>query len=123
MEEQDVANKGYIKESDFKYIIAKQKKEYWDKLMKEQKMLLFHWEGTPDLPTKISTSKIQEILRKEFELSEELKITLNIIAQKKRWNKLWRFYEVFQIDDLLNFNSKIIIKNFIIIISKIISFY
>ena len=75
MAEADVANKGYINESDFKYIIAKQKKEYRDKLMKEAKDAFIALGGDPDLHTKISTSKIQEILRKEFELSEELEIT------------------------------------------------
>ena len=72
MAEADVANKGYINESDFKYIIAKQKKEYRDKLMKEAKDAFIALGGDPDLHTKISTIKIQVILRKEFELSEEL---------------------------------------------------
>jgi len=80
MAEADVANKGYINENDFKYIIAKQKKEYRDKLMKEAKDAFIALGGDPELHTKISTSKIQEILRKEFELSEELEITLRKIA-------------------------------------------
>ena len=60
MAEADVANKGYINESDFKYIIAKQKKEYRDKLMKEAKDAFIALGGDPDLHTKISTGKIQE---------------------------------------------------------------
>ena len=63
MAEADVANKGYINENDFKYIIAKQKKEYRDKLMKEAKDAFIALGGDPDLHTKISTGKIQEILR------------------------------------------------------------
>ena len=96
MAEADVANKGYINESDFKYIIAKQKKEYRDKLMKEAKDAFIALGGDPDLHTKISTSKIQEILRKEFELSEELEITLKKIAQNKDEISFEDFMKFFQ---------------------------
>ena len=96
MAEADVANKGYINESDFKYIIAKQKKEYRDKLMKEAKDAFIALGGDPDLHTKISTGKIQEILRKEFELSEELEITLNKIAQNKEEISFEDFMKFFQ---------------------------
>ena len=96
MAEADVANKGYINESDFKYIIAKQKKEYRDKLMKEAKDAFIALGGDPDLNTKISTSKIQEILRKEFELSEELEITLKKIAQNKDEISFEDFMKFFQ---------------------------
>ena len=96
MAEADVANKGYINESDFKYIIAKQKKEYRDKLMKEAKDAFIALGGDPDLHTKISTGKIQEILRKEFELSEELEITLKKIAQNKEEISFEDFMKFFQ---------------------------
>ncbi len=96
MAEADVANKGYINESDFKYIIAKQKKEYRDKLMKEAKDAFIALGGDPDLNTKISTAKIQEILRKEFELSEELEITLKKIAQNKDEISFEDFMKFFQ---------------------------
>ena len=96
MAEADVANKGYINESDFKYIIAKQKKEYRDKLMKEAKDAFIALGGDPDLHTKISTGKIQEILRKEFELSEELEITLKKIAQNKEEIIFEDFMKFFQ---------------------------
>ena len=96
MAEADVANKGYINESDFKYIIAKQKKEYRDKLMKEARDAFIALGGDPDLHTKISTSKIQEILRKEFELSEELEITLKKIAQNKDEINFEDFMNFFQ---------------------------
>ena len=96
MAEADVANKGYINESDFKYIIAKQKKEYRDKLMKEAKDAFIALGGDPDLNTKISTAKIQEILRKEFELSEELEITLKKIAQNKGGISFEDFMKFFQ---------------------------
>ena len=96
MAEADVANKGYINESDFKYIIAKQKKEYRDKLMKEAKDAFIALGGDPDLHTKISTEKIQEILRKEFELSEELEITLKKIAQNKEEISFEDFMKFFQ---------------------------
>jgi len=96
MAEADVANKGYINESDFKYIIAKQKKEYRDKLMKEARDAFIALGGDPDLHTKISTSKIQEILRKEFELSEELEITLKKIAQNKDEINFEDFMKFFQ---------------------------
>ena len=96
MAEADVANKGYINESDFKYIIAKQKKEYRDKLMKEAKDAFIALGGDPDLHTKISTGKIQEILRKEFELSEELEITLKKIAQDKEDISFEDFMKFFQ---------------------------
>ena len=96
MAEADVANKGYINESDFKYIIAKQKKEYRDKLMKEAKDAFIALGGDPDLHTKISTGKIQEILRKEFELSEELEITLRKIAQNKEEISFEDFMKFFQ---------------------------
>ena len=96
MAEADVANKGYINENDFKYIIAKQKKEYRDKLMKEAKDAFIALGGDPDLNTKISTSKIQEILRKEFELSEELEITLKKIAQNKEEISFEDFMKFFQ---------------------------
>ena len=96
MAEADVANKGYINESDFKYIIAKQKKEYRDKLMKEAKDASIALGGDPDLHTKISTGKIQEILRKEFELSEELEITLKKIAQNKDEISFEDFMKFFQ---------------------------
>ena len=96
MAEADVANKGYINESDFKYIIAKQKKEYRDKLMKEAKDAFIALGGDPDLHTKISTGKIQEILRKEFELSEELEITLRKIAQDKEDISFEDFMKFFQ---------------------------
>ena len=96
MAEADVANKGYINESDFKYIIAKQKKEYRDKLMKEAKDAFIALGGDPDLNTKISTAKIQEILRKEFELSEEIEITLKKIAQNKDEISFEDFMKFFQ---------------------------
>ena len=96
MAEADVANKGYINENDFKYIIAKQKKEYRDKLMKEAKDAFIALGGDPDLHTKISTGKIQEILRKEFELSEELEITLKKIAQDKEEISFEDFMKFFQ---------------------------
>ena len=96
MAEADVANKGYINENDFKYIIAKQKKEYRDKLMKEAKDAFIALGGDPDLHTKISTGKIQEILRKEFELSEELEITLKKIAQDKEDISFEDFMKFFQ---------------------------
>ena len=96
MAEADLANKGYINESDFKYIIAKQKKEYRDKLMKEAKDAFIALGGDPDLHTKISTGKIQEILRKEFELSEELEITLKKIAQDKEDISFEDFMKFFQ---------------------------
>ena len=96
MAEADVANKWYINESDFKYIIAKQKKEYRDKLMKEAKDAFIALGGDPDLNTKISTAKIQEILRKEFELSEELEITLKKIAQNKDEISFEDFMKFFQ---------------------------
>ena len=96
MAEADVNNKGYINENDFKYIIAKQKKEYRDKLMKEAKDAFIALGGDPDLHTKISTSKIQEILRKEFELSEELEITLKKIAQNKDEISFEDFMKFFQ---------------------------
>ena len=96
MAEADVANKGYINENDFKYIIAKQKKEYRDKLMKEARDAFIALGGDPDLHTKISTSKIQEILRKEFELSEELEITLKKIAQNKDEISFEDFMKFFQ---------------------------
>ena len=96
MAEADLANKGYINENDFKYIIAKQKKEYRDKLMKEAKDAFIALGGDPDLHTKISTSKIQEILRKEFELSEELEITLKKIAQNKDEISFEDFMKFFQ---------------------------
>ena len=96
MAEADVANKGYINEDDFKYIIAKQKKEYRDKLMKEARDAFIALGGDPDLHTKISTSKIQEILRKEFELSEELEITLKKIAQNKDEISFEDFMKFFQ---------------------------
>ena len=96
MAEADVANKGYINENDFKYIIAKQKKEYRDKLMKEAKDAFIALGGDPDLHTKISTGKIQEILRKEFELSEELEITLKKIAQNKEEISFEDFMKFFQ---------------------------
>ena len=96
MAEADVANKGYINESDFKYIIAKQKKEYRDKLMKEAKDAFIALGGDPDLHNKISTGKIQEILRKEFELSEELEITLKKIAQNKEEISFEDFMKFFQ---------------------------
>ena len=96
MAEADVANKGYINESDFKYIIAKQKKEYRDKLMKEARDAFIALGGDPDLHSKISTSKIQEILRKEFELSEELEITLKKIAQNKDEINFEDFMKFFQ---------------------------
>ena len=96
MAEADVANKGYINENDFKYIIAKQKKEYRDKLMKEAKDAFIALGGDPDLHTKISTEKIQEILRKEFELSEELEITLKKIAQDKEDISFEDFMKFFQ---------------------------
>ena len=96
MAEADVANKGYINENDFKYIIAKQKKEYRDKLMKEARDAFIALGGDPDLHTKISTGKIQEILRKEFELSEELEITLKKIAQDKEDISFEDFMKFFQ---------------------------
>ena len=96
MAEADVANKGYINESDFKYIIAKQKKEYRDKLMKEAKDAFLALGGDPELHSKIPTSKIQEILRKEFELSEELEITLKKIAQNKEEISFEDFMKFFQ---------------------------
>ena len=96
MAEADLANKGYINENDFKYIIAKQKKEYRDKLMKEARDAFIALGGDPDLHTKISTSKIQEILRKEFELSEELEITLKKIAQNKEEITFEDFMKFFQ---------------------------
>ena len=96
MAEADIANKGYINENDFKYIIAKQKKEYRDKLMKEARDAFIALGGDPDLHTKISTSKIQEILRKEFELSEELEITLKKIAQNKDEISFEDFMKFFQ---------------------------
>ena len=96
MAEADVANKGYINENDFKYIIAKQKKEYRDKLMKEARDAFIALGGDPDLHTKISTSKIQEILRKEFELSEELEITFKKIAQNKEEINFEDFMKFFQ---------------------------
>ena len=96
MAEADLANKGYINENDFKYIIAKQKKEYRDKLMKEAKDAFIALGGDPDLHTKISTGKIQEILRKEFELSEELEITLKKIAQDKEDISFEDFMKFFQ---------------------------
>ena len=96
MAEADVANKGYINENDFKYIIAKQKKEYRDKLMKEAKDAFIALGGDPDLHKKISTGKIQEILRKEFELSEELEITLKKIAQDKEDISFEDFMKFFQ---------------------------
>ena len=96
MAEAEVANKGYINENDFKYIIAKQKKEYRDKLMKEAKDAFIALGGDPDLHTKISTSKIQEILRKEFELSEELEITLKKIVQNKDEISFEDFMKFFQ---------------------------
>ena len=96
MAEADLANKGYINENDFKYIIAKQKKEYRDKLMKEARDAFIALGGDPDLHTKISTSKIQEILRKEFELSEELEITLKKIAQNKEEISFEDFMKFFQ---------------------------
>ena len=96
MAEADVANKGYINENDFKYIIAKQKKEYRDKLMKEAKDAFIALGGDPDLHTKISTGKIQKILRKEFELSEELEITLKKIAQNKEEISFEDFMKFFQ---------------------------
>ena len=96
MAEADVSNKGYINENDFKYIIAKQKKEYRDKLMKEARDAFIALGGDPDLHTKISTSRIQEILRKEFELSEELEITLKKIAQNKDEISFEDFMKFFQ---------------------------
>ena len=96
MAEADVSNKGYINENDFQYIIAKQKKEYRDKLMKEARDAFIALGGDPDLHTKISTSKIQEILRKEFELSEELEITLKKIAQNKDEISFEDFMKFFQ---------------------------
>ena len=96
MAEADVANKGYINESDFKYIIAKQKKEYINKWMKETKDAFIALRWDPDLNTKISTAKIQDILRKEFELSEELEITLKKIAQNKDEISFEDFMKFFQ---------------------------
>ena len=115
MAEADVANKGYINESDFKYIIAKQKKEYRDKLMKEAKDAFIALGGDPDLHTKISTSKIQEILRKEFELSEELEITLKKIAQNKDEISFEDFMKFFQQMIEINTYNEIIIKKYLII--------
>ena len=46
-------------------------------------MLLLPWEEILIYILKYLQGKIQEILRKEFELSEELEITLKKIAQNK----------------------------------------
>lgn len=96
MAEADVGNKGCINESDFKYIIAKQKIEYSDKLMKEAKDAFIALGGDSDLKGTISTDKIQEILRKEFELSEELETTLKKIAENKKEISFNEFKKFFQ---------------------------
>lgn len=96
MTEADIGNKGYINENDFKYIIAKQKIEYKIKLRKEAKDAFIALGGEPDLNGTISTSKIQDILRKEFELSEELEITLKKIAQNKEEITFDDFMKFFQ---------------------------
>ena len=96
MAEADVANKGYINESDFKYIIAKQKIEYKNKLIKEAKDAFIALGGNPELNGTISTSKIQEILRNEFQLSEELEVTLKKIAQNKEEITFEDFMKFFQ---------------------------
>jgi len=96
MAEADVKNKGYIDENDFKYIIAKQKKEFKDKFIKEAKDTFIALGGDPDNNTKIATSKIQEILKKEFELSEELEVTLKKISQNKDEISFEDFIKFFQ---------------------------
>lgn len=96
MAEADIANKGFINESDFKYIIAKQKIEYRNKLIKEAKDAFIALGGQPELNGTISTSRIQDILRKEFELSEELEITLKKIAQNKEDITFEEFMKFFQ---------------------------
>ena len=96
MAEADVKNKGYIDENDFKYIIAKQKKEFKDKFIKEAKDTFIALGGDPDNNTKIPTSKIQEILKKEFELSEELEVTLKKISQNKDEISFEDFIKFFQ---------------------------
>ena len=96
MSEADVANKGYINESDFKYIIAKQKIEYKEKLKKEARDAFVALGGDPELKGTINTSRIQEILRKEFELSEELETTLKKIAQNKEEISFDDFMKFFQ---------------------------
>ena len=97
MAEADVDNKGYISEMDFKYIIAKQKIEYRDKLIKEAKDAFIALGGDPTSDgSTISTSKIKDILRKEFELSEELELTLKKIAQDKEEITFEEFMKFFQ---------------------------
>ena len=97
MAEADVDNKGYINEMDFKYIIAKQKIEYRDKLIKEAKDAFIALGGDPTSDgSTISTSKIKDILRKEFELSEELELTLKKIAQDKEEITFEEFMKFFQ---------------------------
>ena len=97
MAEADVDNKGYISEMDFKYIIAKQKIEYRDKLIKEAKDAFIALGGDPTSEgSTISTSKIKDILRKEFELSEELELTLKKIAQDKEEITFEEFMKFFQ---------------------------
>ena len=96
MSEADVGNKGYIHEQDFKYIIAKQKIDYKNKLIKEAKDAFIALGGNPELNGTISTAKIQKVLRDEFELSEELEVMLKKIAQNKEDITFEDFMKFFQ---------------------------
>lgn len=96
MAEADVDNKGYISEKDFKYIIAKQKIDYKKKLIKEARDAFIALGGDPSLKGSISTSKIQKILRDEYDLSEELEQTLRKISQNKEDISFEDFMKFFQ---------------------------
>ena len=60
------------------YIIAKQKIDYKNKLVKEARDAFIALGGSQDLQGTISTKKIQEILKGEFELSDDLEVIIII---------------------------------------------
>ena len=74
MYEADVSNKGYISENDFLYIIAKQKYDYKNKLYADARDAFIALGGKSDLSGTISTKKIEETLKNNFELSDDLEV-------------------------------------------------
>ncbi len=76
MYEADVSNKGYISENDFLYIIAKQKYDYKNKLYADARDAFIALGGKSDLSGTISTKKIEETLKNNFELSDDLEVII-----------------------------------------------
>jgi hypothetical protein len=74
MYEADVSNKGFISENDFLFIIAKQKHDYKNKLYADARDAFTALGGNSDLSGSISTKKIEETLKNNFEMSDDLEV-------------------------------------------------